>query len=501
MVCLAVASPASTQHHRPPEVATDEVRFQTSCKPTVARMFDRGVGLLHVFSYAAALDAFRLVAHSDVDCAMAFWGAALANWGVWHTTGSEAALLAGRQALASAAHARHTSAREQAFVEAVAARFDGLPGDHIRGGQAYERAMAGVRARYPDDAEAALFAALALIERPERQAVDALANRRRAWASLWSMTESEHPGLTHYLMLAADGAAANELLLETATARDALATTTPYTLHVPSHVYVAVGRWDRAIEANLRSADAARQHGLADDELHALDTLVYSLLQAGWHGEATAIARRVSAVDGRIGRAGTRAANARLAQAAIPARIALERGAWATAAQLPLVENPGSAATLTRLARALGAARHRRPAQARVELAALGSVDASLAILRQVAIAWTLLAEGHQAMAIAALERAVQQQTAAGTIDVAFALLVPPREALAEMLLAIGRGAEALDAFTDALEETPGRRRSLYGAAMAARKIGRLPLAQSYFSRIAQLGTPPQPPDDSRRER
>lgn len=472
-MCLAVVSPAFGQHdHRPPVVsAGDAVHVETTCKPTVTGMFDRGVGLLHAFSFTAALDAFRLVAHSDVDCTMAFWGTALANWGVWHTTGSEAALIAGRRALESARHTRHGSAREHAYLEAVAIRFAGVPGDPFGAGQAYERAMARLSASYPDDLDAALFGALALIERPERRLEDVRANRQRAWATLRARSATPHPGLAHYLILAADGPEAAAAALDAANGLATLVTATPYTLHVPSHIYAALGQWDRAIDANLQSADAARQRGLAADELHALDTLTYALLQAGRQDEAVAIARRVTAAYGRTAEAGTRALDAHMAAAAIPARVAIERGDWAAASQLPLPPSPGPAMTLTRLARALGSARLGRHAEARAALPVLGPRDGEFTSLEHTVLAWTQLAEGRPTEAVTSLEQAVQLQASIGPIDLAFGYLVPPREALGELLLEVGRPADARAAFERALLDTPNRRRTLEGTATAAGRI------------------------------
>lgn len=71
----AAASAASAQNAE--KLGT--VHFQTTCKPTVAQRFDRGVALLHSFEFAASIRAFNEVLAQDSACAMAYWGIALSR--------------------------------------------------------------------------------------------------------------------------------------------------------------------------------------------------------------------------------------------------------------------------------------------------------------------------------------------------------------------------------------------------------------------------------------
>src|SRR5690606_19940127 len=59
----------------------------------------------------------------------------------------------------------------------------------------------------------------------------------------------------------------------------------PHALHMPSHIFVRLGKWDETIDWNRRSADAALKHpvnGMTSYHyIHALDYLIYAYLQQG----------------------------------------------------------------------------------------------------------------------------------------------------------------------------------------------------------------------------
>ena len=65
--------------------------------------------------------------------------------------------------------------------------------------------------------------------------------------------------------------------------------------------------------------------------------------------------------------------------------------------------------------------------------------------------------------------------------------IVPARELLGEMLLDVQLPPEALSEFEAALEDTPNRFRSLYGAARAAKLLGDVERARMYFSRLVDV--------------
>ncbi len=145
------------------------VNFGISCAPAVEAEFNHAVALLHSFEYDEARDAFAALAKKDPDCPMALWGVAMTHLhGLWNeidvTKGRTAATAA--QKLAS--EDGRTTPREKAYLEAIAALYEG---DHVRLNERLKRLadkMAALHAAYPDDPEAAIFYALALDESAPR---------------------------------------------------------------------------------------------------------------------------------------------------------------------------------------------------------------------------------------------------------------------------------------------------------------------------------------------
>ena len=152
---------------------------------------------------------------------------------------------------------------------------------------------------------------------------------------------------------------------------------------MPAHTFTRVGYWQESIDTNIASAEAAIRDGTFAEALHAMDYEVYAYLQTGQDAAARRMVDEAPRVLARLdpnamggaapGVAGLYAA------AAIPARYALERGAWSDAAALQLQATPYPYVdALTRFARALGAARTGKPDAARPDVAALGVLGDSL---------------------------------------------------------------------------------------------------------------------------
>jgi hypothetical protein len=477
---LAGARPASAQHdHRPPPVVGTTTAFPTSCRPMVARMFERGIGFLHASDHAAAIQQFKLVAHSDVDCAMAYWGTALAHWSLYSERTAASDLDNGRRALAQAAVTRRATPRERDFLAAVATPFDGTEQGAQRGRQRYAEAMAALAARAPDDDDAAVFAARAWLDAAAHDPATAEASRQAA-ASLLRRFEGlwHRPGVARYWLLAAGEGDGDAALLEAARHLADEPATPAGDIQMATRVFVRRGLWSEAMATSLRAADAARRAGSRTEELLALDALVYAQLQAGLDAAAAAVVGGVTSASAPTGPV-TPSANgaaADTALATIPARLALERDDWEALSQLPVPDGgtPGRLAVV-RLARALGQAQRNQVEAAWREIAALDAaadphrpLPAGVDGLRAIAEAAIAAARGHAAEALAGLDAAVVRERARGPVDLSYGLLIPVEEALADTLATLGRRDEARAAYARVLTAAPGRRRALRGAARAA---------------------------------
>jgi len=272
----------------------------------------------------------------------------------------------------------------------------------------------------------------------------------------------------------------------------------PHALHMPSHTFTRVGYWKESIETNRRSAEAARKAGGlagAGEELHALDYQTYAALQLA--DDAAAKVARDRATSFEAGAAGGPYA---FALAAIPARYALEREAWAEAAALTPRPAPSAPYTeaITHFARAVGAARAGTPAAAAADIERLVAIQKLLVVTketywaeqvdiqRRVAEAWKVYAEGDKAKGVALLSAAADAEDLTDKSAVTPGPLAPARELLGFMLLDAGRAKDAQAAFEKTITKEPGRFLGLYGAGRAAEAAGDRAAAAALYKKLLE---------------
>lgn len=511
----SVEEPAGHTHDHQPQLGA--VRFETSCSAPASEAFREGLGWLHSFQYESAALAFAEAAKRDPDCAIARWGVAMSHYHPLWAPPSAAELAVGRSALAEAAKAGNSSPRERDFIAAVDAFYrDSDKLDHKTRVLAYGAAMEALHARYPDDHEAAVFHALALIAAGTIERDASFSRERRAGEILNRVlaAEPDHPGVAHYLIHTFDYPPLADLALPAARRYAAIAPDSPHAQHMPSHIFVRLGLWDEAIASNVASKASARamarKLGLADassEQLHAMDYLAYAYLQTGQDAKA----EQVSADLGAIRQADPPVFTVAYAATAIPARLVLERKQWRAAASLALADRTRRLAPLSefrwgeahlRFARAIGAARSGDVAATQREVAELRAIEDSLtvppgaydwktqvALQRQVAEAWLAQAEGRSDAALALMRGAADLDDATEKHPVTPGAILPAREQLGELLLALDRPRDALEAFRASLARAPNRLAGLAGAARAAQAAGLPEEARGYFAQIvAQTG-------------
>src|ERR1041385_7088527 len=128
--------------------------------------FDQGVRLLFGFNHAEAIRSFREAARLDPKCAMCWWGVAFA---LGPNINLPMQPDAGAPALAAVQMARalepHASPEEVAWIEAVAARYSADPkADRHALDEAFAAAMSKIWVRYPNDLDAGVFYAEAMMD-------------------------------------------------------------------------------------------------------------------------------------------------------------------------------------------------------------------------------------------------------------------------------------------------------------------------------------------------
>jgi hypothetical protein len=503
----APADQSHDQHaHGAPGVRLGTVHFDTSCAPQTRATFDRGIALLHSFWYSAAIKTFDEVLKTDPNCVMARWGTAISWWGnPFAASRSAQAVGNGRAALAAARATGAGTAREKAYLAAAEHLFkEGDVPPHARL-VAYTDAMGALAEAHPDDVEARIFYGLALAQ-SALPTDKTYANQLKAAAILERefARQPEHPGLAHYIIHSLDVPPLAPRALDAARRYAKIAPDAAHALHMPSHTFTRVGSWQESIDTNLASAAAARKDDAAAEELHALDYQTYAYLQTGQDAAARKNVEAAPALAPKLQNMG--AGNAAppaagyYALAAIPARYALEREAWADAAALVPVQSPfGWPDAVTHFARALGATRLGKPGDARADVARLEAIAASLKaageiywagqvdIQRRSAAAWVALAEGKAEDALALMQEAAAMEDATEKAPITPGPIKPARELLGDMLVALKRPAEAQAAYEATLKKEPGRFRATVGAARAAAAAGQPAAAAAHYRRLLEI--------------
>ncbi len=497
-VSLAASMPISAHESSHEHLGT--VEFANSCAPSVQEPLQRAVAMLHSFRYLETEKAFREVLVEDPSCAIADWGIAailMSNplAGVGPSTDwagrAQAAIDQGRTIGAK-------TQRERDYVEAVAAYYEDWANQPERTRQLNRaKAFEALAARYPDDDEAQIFYALYLA------ATQSLADQSyKTYLAAAAILEKQfekhlnHPGVAHYLIHSYDAPPIAARGLVAARRYAAIAPSAPHAQHMPSHIFTRVGLWKESIATNERAAQAAKQDKDFDEQLHATDYLVYALLQLARDDEAHRLMDESATITGFT----TLRFAGPYAQAAIPARYAIERGDWKQAMTLePHAGQFPFTVALTHFARALGAARSGDAAAAGKDVEELSRLRDTLKaakneywaneveISRLGAAAWTALTQGKREEALLLMRGAADIEDKSEKHIVTPGRIVPARELLGEMLLELKLPADALREFEASQLREPERFHGYYGAAQAAAQSGDQAKARRYFARLVEI--------------
>lgn len=473
------------------------IDFPNSGPPAAQEPFLRGVLFLHSFEYEDARDAFLEAQTIAPRFALAYWGEAMThNHPLWAQQDQEAALAALAK-LAPTPDQRSQLApteREKDYLDAVEILYGS--GSKQERDLAYERAMASLHERYPDDLEAAAFHALSILgsvrERDFRTYMRAGAVAEEVFAR-----NPQHPGAVHYMIHSYDDPVHAPLGLRPARVYARIAPAASHAQHMISHIYTALGEWEQVVDANEiavavseRRLERKGRH-LHHRSHHALFWLEYGLLQQGRYEEAL---QKVQTMRGDADASGETMARWHDAQM---------RAAWLVARPRSSDVAPGDLTNVTidavaadALAMTLGAlaAGHRETAKAsRTSLeeelsgvrissedegrnaydgaASEDHVDVARIMAMEVdaLLQWS---DGKRDAAIDIMKRAAARESERPLEYGPPSIVKPTHELLGEMLLSAGKPEEARAAFSIALERAPRRTQSLIGLMRSAARAG-----------------------------
>jgi len=303
LAVLAVGSARAQEAPSPTVPLYDNLgphgRVISTSVPMAQRYFDQGMQLTYAFGRGDAVPSFRAAQQHDPDCAMCYWGEAWAlgpyiNEAMDSTAGVEA-YQAIQQAKRLAGTAR---AHEQALIEAMAARYAPIPTEENRAvlDSAYADALRDVVRRFPHDLDAgAFFGEAVMVLRPwDHWTADGQPQpgTHEALAILESVLarDVKHPGACHlyiHLVEASPDPARAEVCA------DHLGAAIPgasHIQHMPSHIYMHIGRYGNSVRANQKAwlvdQQAAQGRAVGIYTGHNLHMLLF----AGWMDGQSAVA-------------------------------------------------------------------------------------------------------------------------------------------------------------------------------------------------------------------
>lgn len=489
----------------------------TTTTPEAQRYFDQGLRLYYAFNHAEAVRSFREAQRLDPECAMCFWGEALA-WGPNINLPMDSAA-------GVAAHTAVTEAQavdddetplERGLIAALAARYAAVPpSDRAHLDSAYTGAMAELLRQHPGHPEVAVLYGESLMDLrpwdywteqgdPQPGIADALARFERVTAD-----DPEHPGACHFFIHAVEA----EYPERAVACAERLADLMPgagHLVHMPGHIYIRVGRYADAIRANEHAIHADETY-IRDQRPgagmytvgyypHNYDFLAFAAAMAGRSGMAIESAEKVAALipDEMLGAPGmgftehwsTRSLQMRirfgrwdeiLSSPAPREDLRHARGMWHYARGRALAARGEAAAAEAELAEVEAAAAD--PALEGVRMEFNSSHDI-------LGVAAAVLA-GRIAGARGDLDEAVQQLTEAVRREDALLYGEPPewsipaRQELGSVLLAGGRPEEAERVYREDLDRFRENGWSLAGLLEALRAQGRMEEAEQVEARLA----------------
>lgn len=483
LVLLSSLCLGNAQHQHAVPEKLGEVSFRISCDTPVQVSFNRAVALLHSFTYEPAAAAFRDMAIQDPKCAMAHWGIAMSYYHqLWQPPLPGDAAAKGRAEIERAQQIGGGNPKEKDFIAAASFIFNEEGGAYPARAAKYREAMAAIAQHNPDDPESQVFYALALLATANPQ--DKIhSNQKTAAGILEPLYEKypQHPGLSHYLIHAYDNAELAPQGLKAAREYAGIAPSAPHALHMPSHIFTRLGMWSDSVHSNQAARVAALQQGDVGEALHAMDYMVYALLQKGRDSDAAGVLTELrdmqlaSTVDFKVTYSAT----------AMPVRYAIERKKWNDATRCAAPNGaPPHVAALAAWARAVGYARTGNVEASKVELQSLEHAAEQLSasgnaywagqvqIQAEEAGAWIAMADHKPEEALALMKKAADEEDAVEKLPVTPGPVVPAREQLGDLLLQKGQPDAALEAYEKALHDAPGRRGSLQGALESSRAAG-----------------------------
>jgi len=227
------------------------------------KYFDQGFTLMYGFNHAEAIRSFKEAARLDPTCGICWWGVALSYGPNINQPMPKEAVPEAWKALQMAQSLRaNESPQEQAYIDAVSARYSESGEGRATLDRAYADAMEKLVAASPDDLNAATLYAESLMDlspwdyykpdgSPKPETTIALAQLERVKAA-----DPQHPGALHFYIHAVEATPTPERAEVAADELGDLVPVAGHLVHMPAHIFLRVGRYHDAVAANELAATA-----------------------------------------------------------------------------------------------------------------------------------------------------------------------------------------------------------------------------------------------------
>ncbi|MDN5203674.1 hypothetical protein QQ008_19955 [Fulvivirgaceae bacterium BMA10] len=273
-----------------------EAHISVTGKDGAIPYFEKGLLLLHSFEYQDAAQAFIEAQKEDPSFVMAYWGEAMTyNHPLWRSRSVDKGIKALKKLKETREERLSMAATEleRDLLESVEILY--TEGDKFERDQAYADFLGKLYKKYPGNHEVAAFHALSLLGSVKEGRDDKIYGKGAIIAQSILDENPNHPGALHYLIHSYDDPDHAFRALEAANSYAKVAKDASHALHMPSHIYVALGMWNEVVSSNEDSWQASvnrmKRKQLSNDaqSYHALHWLMYGYLQQNRFNKATQI--------------------------------------------------------------------------------------------------------------------------------------------------------------------------------------------------------------------
>jgi tetratricopeptide (TPR) repeat protein len=273
------------------------VDFSVTGKNEAQPYFKKGLLLLHSFEYEDAAEAFRKAINADKNFTMAYWGEAMThNHSLWRYQDYKKATAVLNQLDPSPAGrvVKAATSLEKDFITGINILYGA--GSKAARDSSYAAYMGKLHERYPGNDEVTAFYSIALIGSVQVGRDTKVYEEAAEMAREVLKHNPHHPGALHYLIHAYDDPQHAAAALYAADAYSTEAPAAGHALHMPTHIYLSLGMWDKVISSNIASFHASQERkerkNLTNAALgyHSFYWLMYGYLQKGEKDKAKIIA-------------------------------------------------------------------------------------------------------------------------------------------------------------------------------------------------------------------